>query len=154
MTIDVLTNDKGIAFAINPAPIDARGADLAAEVLKAIAADPEKHKQSDWGTKTACGTTMCVAGWTTWLTGEAGFRQSYLPEEQFLNVIDTDSFVEERAKELLGLSDDDAERLFYYMNNDGARAALEYIAAGEKIDWRRLYTEFPDAESSLEDLDD
>jgi hypothetical protein len=38
-------------------------------VMDFIDLNPRKHDQNTWGTKTECGTTACLAGWTVLING-------------------------------------------------------------------------------------
>jgi len=112
-----------------PAVKPAYGAATARVVLDIVRRFPEHHLQNyfeidaSWLFNTAlgdkCGTTRCVAGWTTFV---------HLGRW-------TDSW---DARQMLGISNDDAERLFYEMREDVAVDALEYLAKGEPIDWEAL----------------
>jgi hypothetical protein len=46
-----------------------RGAALAQKVGEYITEHPDEWNQTEWGVTGSCGTTMCVAGTATWLTG-------------------------------------------------------------------------------------
>lgn len=70
-----------------------------------------------------CGTTYCIAGWACYLSGtkiglvgDAVLTADGLP-------------VEPHAADLLGLSEEDAERLFYTTENDIALEILDEILA-------------------------
>lgn len=128
-------------------PTSARGRELAAEILAQIKADPESHDQELWGWATACGTTMCIAGWATYLAGKSHFlvdefaRAHYGVEEAHLSPIRSDNeykFIEDIAGTLLELSAEDALDLFYTEDNKVALAALEMYVETGSIDWEEL----------------
>jgi len=94
---------------------------LADTVIGVIETHPETHNQHDWGYETACGTTMCVAGHAAVLSGAklnyfdfGNERKAYectLPDG-------TITGIDRYAQEMLGLTDEQADNLFYNMNND------------------------------------
>ena len=101
------------------------------QVLAAIAAEPSQHEQQYFGRVVeGCNTTYCIAGWachldpaTLLIWGEWSVwvtrRTKYLSMD-----VDDDEYLEQRAATLLGLSEDDAERVFYTMDNDQVLADL------------------------------
>jgi len=123
----------------------ARGKELAAEIVNVIKSNPDGHDQQSWGEGTDCGTTACIAGWAAFLTGKAHYEvdehggYSLLTENGFMD------FDEVSAK-LLELNQETADKLFFYYNNEGALKALEYIAAGEDVPWSELMAEYPEPE--------
>lgn len=90
--------------------------------------------QGDWGSDRIkrdpitgeyhrCGTTACFAGWSLVLMGE-----NPIMRERKLS----DLSVEDRAQELLGLSDSQAAHLFYTVNNiHTLRERVQGILAGK-----------------------
>lgn len=131
----------------SPVISEARGPELAAEILSAIRSDPAQHSQNIWGERThSCGTTMCVAGWAAYLTGHAHYEGLRHPndEEMLLLLGTTDYDFVGLGAELLGIDEDDASKLFYYYNDQGALRAMEHIAAGEPIPWKDIFDEFPE----------
>lgn len=100
-------------------------------VLETITAYPDLHDQMSWVDEGDCGTTRCVGGWTLYaanipedITGRIGggdFRSSA-----------------DMAGDLLNLSPADADRLFYYTNDEEAVLALQDLVAGKPIDWKGI----------------
>lgn len=96
---------------------------LAYEILDLIKANPEHLNMSNWAissrrgvitlaTVTECGTTACFAGWTVLVAGEA-------IDMDWLRLVDWSGAlsqrggsISDRARDLLGLSDEDAHDLF------------------------------------------
>lgn len=94
------------------------GVETARLVLDIVTRFPELHDQYDFEREKSCGTTRCIAGWA-----------------QFIHRGHVDGYVESDAQHFLRLSYDDADRLFYTLNDAAAVRALEYLARGEPIDW-------------------
>jgi hypothetical protein len=113
----------------------------ARKALEHLIAHPEEHNQLDFGKRTACGTTMCIAGTVVYQDAEAGQRiqwqgklRSYMvgPGPQSGPSIDC-QWVPSTAADLLGLGAEDASELFYEFNNDAALSKLSsWIDAAEK----------------------
>lgn len=96
-------------------------------VYKAILADPLSHDQEHFGIKTPCGTSLCIAGHAVKLFKPEVMRWIVDQEDltkAFLEHIDPERTVEEEAREILGLSCDEAEELFLTMNNEDALRIL------------------------------
>ncbi len=78
---------------------------------------PEQHDQGEWGWGNQCGTAACAAGWAVLLFDEeirARFdewaSQAEPGDEANLTwLVDVD----QHARELLGLADDQASEIFY-----------------------------------------
>jgi len=106
--------------------------ETAQAVLDQIRMNPETHWQGAY--ESPCGTTRCVAGWAAYLHGcrqiETGLRIEPDGSRELVHNI---------AADCLGLSEDDAIDLFS-ASLPAAEAvhALEYLAKGEKIDWRAV----------------
>jgi len=98
--------------------------ELAKKVLDHILAYPEGHDQNTWGTRDECGTTMCIAGWTCELEGRTPWIGFVAKPGAFEAMGATAS----RARELLGLSPDEAEQLFHCYDNDEALRRLKHFA--------------------------
>lgn len=100
---------------------------FASKALAYIEAHPEQHDQSYWimGDEPGhCGTTMCLAGTISWLAnGDVSITNT-----------------EYEAQEILGISREEAEIIFYEMNEDRAKAKLAKIARGEMLDEEDFYT--------------
>lgn len=97
-----------------------RGPELAQKVAQWItdnAAPNGSLGMGDWGQKTACGTTACIAGWTMILTGRASWQGTSTRQKLMAvyenNTTPTISAVEINAAELLELDDDQSRDLFY-----------------------------------------
>ena len=95
-------------------------------VLDQIRMHPETHDQRFWtplhATVAECGTVMCVGGWVIYVNGVSLEQFDYYGT----------------ARELLGLSDNDAHNLFYTIDDASAVHALEYLAKGVQIDWETV----------------
>lgn len=100
---------------------------LMKRVLDQIETHPETHDQSRW--VNTCRTMACVAGWASILSGD----------EIIPNYVDGDyrvwvdrRFVEisDRARQLLGLSEDEATDLFFSSEEDAVRLLKKWIADG------------------------
>ena len=90
-------------------------------VLDQVVTYPETHNQRDW----ECGTQACVAGWT--LLFSRGFVYGGIPRSS--------PAIAAAAREALGLSVDDAARLFFCTTEEQAKLALKALANGETVDW-------------------
>lgn len=101
--------------------------ELAIRVRDAILAHPELHDQDYYAHRNSCGTTYCIAGWACALSGEQfdwhGAVGDYvLIDGEPVNPLD-------RATELLGLTEDQAVRLFLEFDNYVALDLLETLIA-------------------------
>lgn len=89
--------------------------DMARHVLAAIEASPEHYDQAQFlageivAGMPACGTTMCIAGWTNFLTGN---------HPMYLTL----------ARDSLGLSAEEGQYLFFEYDNEAAMARLRHMA--------------------------
>lgn len=128
---------------------------VAKQVYKYLKNNPEKHAQGSWFTKKVadakayrgyrrehvkaselegdepniCGTTMCIAGATTFLVeGLEGLDYWTVGSNGYVNKEEVGI---EKAREHLGLSREEAQILFYTMNNDRALAKLKDYAEGK-----------------------
>lgn len=100
--------------------------ELLRRVLRQIDEHPETWEQSDYATKTQCGTRYCVAGHAVAMNGiEMQWRQGDYPDQEY--AMRTTSQVEIfcEAQERIGLTDYEADKLF---NASNSRADLERIA--------------------------
>lgn len=70
----------------------------------------------------SCGTTACVAGWTALLSGYAFDRSGSTVHNN-----QRSAPVSEVAAELLGLEKDVANSLFYFRDEDTAKAVIDYV---------------------------
>lgn len=85
---------------------------LIMDTLKLIEENPGRWDQDAFSDKTDCGTTMCFGGWALALSGytldeQAHFHTPHGHRMSWLRVEDT-------AQDLLGLSDDQVESIFYF----------------------------------------
>lgn len=117
----------------------------AQDILDYIEMFPEKHQQDNWyfneenyrnetpiTEKNFCGTTMCVAGTSVYLTeGLNAFKK---------HVTD----IENDAARNLGLDDGDSGLLFYTMSESKALMMLEAVAAGDEEKFIQIYDEVAD----------
>lgn len=101
------------------------------KVLDQILAHPEQHNQNNFGEKTECGTTMCIAGWAVTLdpNTEVSFFTDYPLVNPRVITENGPMDIEYRAGELLGLEDSyEQVSLFYDMDNDSALRRLKHLA--------------------------
>lgn len=97
---------------------------IAQQVVDFIIANPEKHSQESWFANTQCGTTMCIAGTV------AMFELDVHSITEF-KWRTNDSSIFHFAAIRLGLNGDEANYLFYNMDNDVAFNAINAIAQGD-----------------------
>lgn len=108
---------------------------LAWRVMDHITAHPEKHDQNVWIEQVSdqlddpedqtCGTAACFAGWATLLSGDKPLFEGYRVAGAVISTATKrERRVANRAKELLGLTDTQADCLFYGGNT---RAELEEL---------------------------
>lgn len=111
---------------------------MARKIADRITAHPDTHNQDYWSNE--CGTTRCIAGWAVYLqavdsarigdgqeVGEVGLnglardylRAEGLEEERFYVPVET------AGRHILGLTVDQAEKLFWTTSNP---LAVEYVA--------------------------
>lgn len=109
------------------------------ELLKAtwnfIKNNPEKHQQSDFIDHTQCGTRMCFAGHAAVLSG-AEFPKDdsswFLTEDGKLTEKDDMGirkgiYIEEYARNILGMTYDESQFIFYYTSNNGFAGRIEHL---------------------------
>lgn len=121
---------------------------LAQEILDYWVAYPERHDQKHWVNvdgdessgarvteKTLCRTTMCVAG-TAALLG--------LGVKDFASFRASGRKYSEMGRELLGLTRDEADTLFYCMDNEAAKNGVTAIAAGDEVKFWEVLADEPD----------
>jgi hypothetical protein len=72
-------------------------------VKKKILAHPDKFNMNEW-----CGTSKCIAGWAVSLSGKKMRRSNGTGEEYLPN--------KKKAASLLGITLDQADRLFFICN--------------------------------------
>lgn len=104
--------------------------ELMRKILTQVEENPEQHDQSQWSAQTRCGTAFCVAGWACFLSG-------YEPVFPGDKIFETSSEVEkdgelfqtsEKAMELLSLSPEEANQLFYSTEETAIRLLREWSA--------------------------
>lgn len=122
-------------------------------VRQAVISHPEEWDQANWAQATACGTTLCFAGWACKLAGrEIQFTQpgedlgrqieewgvvtsgilKPTPEEKAANPGGY-TFISSFAADWLGLDDEQQCDLFFSMDNDeGLRVLDRLIAESEE----------------------
>lgn len=87
-------------------------AELLTTISELIDATPEKLDQTSW----RCGTTRCVAGWVVELTAAWVSDNMFNPGYQVVATPNRFYEVDDYAQAELGLSDSQAERLFFATN--------------------------------------
>lgn len=110
--------------------------DLLLEIREQITSHPGTHNQEEWGERSECGTTHCIAGWAaalsgaqlTWTDDTYGFSQLY-----HANGEDPGTY----AARLMGLDTREAWQLFYKLNNADALAELDALIEKGKNDPHR-----------------
>lgn len=124
-------------------------------ILDYITKHPEKHEQKDWFTgdyENDCGTTACVAGYAILFSNDSRFTYqrrwggyTSAMTDNWVTIKPIDANVcdfHHAGRELLGLSKFDASVLFFNTTNDQARAALEVLVQGDRIDWPSIIEDF------------
>lgn len=100
--------------------------ELLEKVRDKIRENPQAHHQANWGFKSECGTTHCIAGWAAALDGavmdweEDGFGHWYA---DYVN--GGADHIESYAKEALGLSSEQA--YIFYSSRDEALQMLDVL---------------------------
>lgn len=111
----------------------------ARKTLAFIEAHPEVHKQDNWisgrtpeaDETNFCGTSMCIAGTVNWL--KHGIKtMAHRSESEGIR--------------LLGLSEGEAEALFYEMDKGRAKAKLQKVADGVPFAREDFFTSDEDGE--------
>lgn len=117
------------------------------ELRSVVEADPDSLRMLEWGRRTACGTTMCLAGHA--MVSLAGYRPvwhetyEYVGGKQrrmwwFDEVVSPDGAatvrVEDAARTYLGLTGYDARVLFHTTTNGEAMERLENLIQGFDVD--------------------
>lgn len=109
---------------------------LAQEVLAFIEEHPESHRQASWSTavrtrEPLCDTTMCVGGTTIFLAqGPEALFDSMYGESEFPDVL---------AGQLLGLTTEESDKLFYTMSEVRALDGLRLLANDDLFGFRRMF---------------
>lgn len=110
--------------------------ELFAEIRDSIKADPFAHNQSLWEAvepAAVCGTTRCTAGWAIWLNDPDPLTSL----DDKIEALGLDSAAD-AGQDLLGLTEDEREYLFYQSNHN-AKAMIEHYAEHGREGW-----EFPE----------
>lgn len=101
-----------------------------------LVAHPEEHSQQNYGKKTACGTTMCIAG-----NAIITFRPDLVEWEMLDSGVkvlkgwfDAEGDIDNIAGELLGLGLEEQHELFYEMDNERALEQLKRVANGQDLE--------------------
>lgn len=139
--------------------------ELATRVYNHIVNNPKSHKQDSWASEVVgCGTTGCVAGWTLMLSDlyepiidhsqtytdedEDGEKITYFSVDGFIHTQTQEVYEEWKteplARELLGLSEDDAYRIFSCEDKEVALEAIRLVSEGKEIDWDAMRERFGD----------
>lgn len=102
--------------------------ELAKKILTKIEENPEQHDQTHWSSKTECGTTCCVAGWACILSGyEPVFEGPGKFEISSMVQKDGQHFrIPKKATDLLGLTWEESEELFYSPEEKAKRILKEW----------------------------
>lgn len=91
-------------------------------------AHPEEHNQTSWARKSSCGTTRCLAGTAAFLAGkEIDWSRGAVLAGTGITVTarTTDGlWIEEVAQEWLGLDPEEANELFFRMDEYGSLEEL------------------------------
>lgn len=88
---------------------------LLRQAMDAILANPEKHDQSMWATRTDCGTAYCYAGMTCHLSGlEPDF--DFIGADWACAIRGSDEVIREAATRLLNIDGTTAHHLFHAEN--------------------------------------
>jgi len=85
------------------------------ETLANIRRSPGGFEMSDWARRTSCGTRMCFAGWAVVTAGEELRWNTAPSEDEFASAeyTTTGYTIEDRARTLLGITEDAADTIFY-----------------------------------------
>lgn len=105
--------------------------ELFTKIRDHIKAHPEQHDNYEWEIETEeCGTARCAAGWAIYFTHPGRrIRQTVGDEPAYRGR----SF-NQIGRELLGLTSDEADELFY-TSNRSALEMIEHFAANGREDW-------------------
>lgn len=117
---------------------------IAQEILDYIERFPERHDQHSWfdgnpnkvealATTSVCNSTMCIAGTAVYLTTPLDVFKVYAGEE-----VQNQDIWTSRGSEVLGLTGQEANQLFYSMSNQRALEMLEAVAEGDEDGFRLI----------------
>jgi len=114
-------------------------AELAWRVMDHIDAHPEQHNQGAWFFRqpaSDCGTKACFAGWASLLSGdEPKWAHGYQLQTDAVIAGGKTRYIEARAMELLGISGDQADALFYGANSREDLGRLVAEIFGPRPPW-------------------
>ncbi len=138
-----------------------RNIELLTKIRNLIATQPDKLNMNSWSmidrnllgemeyedtAKIDCGTTQCIAGWAVQLSGwkflVRGFEVLVADEaeEPVVHVSycvarnGRTAMVDQKARQLLGITPEESFFLFLDVENDRAIEALDMFIAGESLD--------------------
>lgn len=135
-----------------------RNIELLTKIRDLIVAKPKKLEMGNWGeikrkkldlkegdeARISCGTTHCIAGWAAQLSGDKFIvsidnldededgNATFYPD-RVATATGQELSVHDRARDLLGLTGEEAEYLFLSVGNRGAVRALDGLIDGRKI---------------------
>ncbi|MFF0183508.1 hypothetical protein [Streptomyces sp. NPDC005244] len=100
--------------------------ELLRKVRETIRRHPEKHDQGNWGLKTECGTTHCIAGWAAFLSGAVIDWERELDGAWSADTVNGGArSIEDYARDALGLTFDQSN--IFYMGRDDALRRLDRL---------------------------
>lgn len=106
--------------------------DLMLAIREHIRANPEQHDQNNWGSRTACGTTHCIAGWAAALSGAVMSWEVWCDRLRMTGVNGVLGGTPRYAAQALGLTRPEWEALFFECDNAKALDLLDrMIEAGK-----------------------
>jgi len=116
---------------------------LAEAVLEQVTAHPEMHDQNCYGIRRGCNTTQCIAGWAVVLSpdAEAVWSGSLIAKGvdvlEAVKMLSGDGYaftvdVASAGSQLLGLTEDEADELFFSFDDDHAVDYLRELIAEAK----------------------
>ncbi|WP_055566013.1 hypothetical protein [Streptomyces atriruber] len=106
--------------------------DLLLEIREQITSHPETHDQEQWGKRTGCGTTHCIAGWAAVLTG-AALAWTDAADLDDINGDEVVTYADDHenpsvyAQRVIGLPPGEVIGLFYELDNAEALEALDRL---------------------------
>lgn len=95
-----------------------------------IIANPEMHSQLEYEYEDSCGTTRCIAGWAIHLWGQDNGRTGSLWQIRHAWSGGRLSSSHEAGQRILGLTPQEADELFYCMDNERALEMVQQYARG------------------------
>jgi hypothetical protein len=111
------------------------------QVRDHVVAHPDQHDQGEWFIDingyekpcvigSECGTAACVAGWTVLLNGDQPIKMAF-PDHGYTSASSVALInggvmdIDDRAQQILGLTDDQAQELFYDISTP--QRAVDYL---------------------------